>query len=539
MFIYRDMSCSYLTQIDDKYYPDFNIPQYINYVNKSPVNKYFSGVTLLQAPFFSMAHGISKFYNVPADGYSYIYQYAVLFASLFYLWLALCFMRKLFLLYNINEYIITTCMIALVFATNLYRYIIDEPSMSHVYSLCIITLFCYYTKLFFAINKRSAFYTSCLLLGLIILIRPINGIIILSVPFLSGSYSNFKSSISVLLKHSSWLIIGALLCANIALIQCYLWMIQTGVFVVWSYGPNEGFDFLHPQLINVLFSFRKGLFVWTPILLFSLPGIIVLFKKNKFEALTLLGFLFAVVYALSSWREWYYGMSFGFRPMIDFYIFLFLLIAIFASSIKNNWIRIAGLTMIAALIQINTVQTYQYRKYILHWKDMTFEKYKKVFLKTDKEWEGYLWSNVFYDDYYDVIYLKYTSNKIDCTLPLGYTTLLMKPEIKEMEFTKFDSSLDTISNQPIVVRLKFDFENIKQIESNIKFACILAEPGKENISLHEQDMSISKNVISNKTAFRLTTKPKGNQTICFLLVNEKQLSGEIRNVEIEFCKPLN
>ena len=121
MFIYRDMSCSYLDQIDDKYYPDFNIPQYINIVNNSPINKYFSGVALLQSPFFFMAHGISKFYNVPADGYSYIYQYAVLFASLFYLWLALFFMRKLFLLYNSNEYNITACMIALVFATNLYR----------------------------------------------------------------------------------------------------------------------------------------------------------------------------------------------------------------------------------------------------------------------------------------------------------------------------------------------------------------------------------------------------------------------------------
>jgi hypothetical protein len=232
-------------------------------------------------------------------------------------------------------------------------------------------------------------------------------------------------------------------------------------------------------------------------------------------------------------------MSFGFRPMIDFYVFIFLLIAIFANSIKSKWIKIASLAVIVVLIHVNIVQAYQYRKYILHWKDMTFEKYKKVFLKTDKEWEGYLWSNVFYDDYYDVIYLKYSSNANDNSMPIGYTTLPINPIIKKYEIAKFDSSIDTISNQPIVVRLKFNFENAKQIESHLKFACVIVEAGKENVSLHEQIISTSKNGTANKIAFRLTLLPQKNQSLCFYLINENLLSGEISNVSIEFCKPLN
>lgn len=43
--------------------------------------------------------------------------------------------------------------------------------------------------------------------------------------------------------------------------------------MVYTYG-DVSFDFLHPQISNVVFSFRKGLFVYTPMLFFAMVAFI-------------------------------------------------------------------------------------------------------------------------------------------------------------------------------------------------------------------------------------------------------------------------
>ena len=68
---------------------------------------------------------------------------------------------------------------------------------------------------------------------------------------------------------------------------------------------------------------------------------------------------------------------------------------------------------------------------------------------------------------------------------------------------------------------------------------MISEKGKENIAINEQVITVSKGKNTSKMAFRLTTKPKTNQTLYFFLINENFLAGEISNVSIEFCKPLN
>jgi hypothetical protein len=42
---------------------------------------------------------------------------------------------------------------------------------------------------------------------------------------------------------------------------------------------------------------------------------------------------------------------------------------------------------------VNQVQAYQYRKFILHWDQMTKYKFWRVFLRTDDKWIGYVWEN--------------------------------------------------------------------------------------------------------------------------------------------------
>ena len=84
---------------------------------------------------------------------------------------------------------------------------------------------------------------------------------------------------------------------------------------------------------------------------------------------------------LSAWWNWWYGGSFSSRVMIDFYVFPALLLGFLFKQIKGK-IKIAALSLITVLmICLCQFQTYQYRYYLIHWENMTAEKYWDVFLK--------------------------------------------------------------------------------------------------------------------------------------------------------------
>jgi hypothetical protein len=107
--------------------------------------------------------------------------------------------------------------------------------------------------------------------------------------------------------------------------------------------------------------------------------------------LTWLGFFSFLTYVLSSWWSWQYGASYGLRAYIDYYAIFFIPFAFLLNNLrfgtKTMIVALAGLT-----IPLNFIQTYQYKNYILHWSGMNKEKYWQVFLKTDKKYEGFLWS---------------------------------------------------------------------------------------------------------------------------------------------------
>ena len=51
--------------------------------------------------------------------------------------------------------------------------------------------------------------------------------------------------------------------------QMIYWNEMTGHWLYFSYGSDERFFFGDPAIIKGLFSYRKGLFIYTPLLLFA------------------------------------------------------------------------------------------------------------------------------------------------------------------------------------------------------------------------------------------------------------------------------
>ncbi len=388
VFIYQDISCDFLKNVKgyENSQHDFKMD-----TKQGRVIVNFAGVSLLWMPFFLLAHGLSFILGFATDGFAPLYQYSIAAAAIFYLLTGLIALRKLLTLYKINNGIIAFVQFLFVFATPLYFYTVYDASFTHVYSFSLITLFLLLLKRFFTNPRPALIIYCCIILALTSVIRPTNGIFsVFFIPFAAGSVQTLKSGFRFLLRRYNYLLMGLLLCLPVFFYQLIFYYWQTGHFLVYSYGSNAVFNFLDPKISEILFSYEKGLFLYTPLLLLSLIGFFVLFKQSIFEGFSLLFVLVLVIYTMASWYCWQMGMSFGNRGFVEFFQIFAIL---FALSLQKQKLKVPLIVISLGLLVLNQIQTFQYTQYIFYWK-MNKDMYWKVFLKTDKYYRGLLWDEV-------------------------------------------------------------------------------------------------------------------------------------------------
>lgn len=352
------------------------------------VNKYYVGTALSMSPFYALG---KLFSSNDTSGFTLSYQIAISFSGIFYLILGLVFTQKLLRLFQFSETVIFITLLALFFGTNLMVYSVFQPSMSHIYSFCWIAGFVLSSKKYVQTVTAKYLYLSVACLAILILVRPINGIVVFLIPFIVGSGQGTKLYFFSLLSKYR-LVWSLLVFLSIISIQPLMWYLQSGNWWVWSYG-QEGFDFSSPNLFNFLFSFRKGVFVYTPILIFSLLGGVLWLKKNRFQGVGILMFFVGVVYLLSSWWNWYYGPSFGQRPLVDFYSISAILFAFATSQFLGSRQHYVAFILGVSFVFLNLIQTYQFQNGIISSWDMNWKKYQYSFLKVGRSYKNKLGGN--------------------------------------------------------------------------------------------------------------------------------------------------
>lgn len=385
IFIYNDLNFGFFDHIEkEKYY---NPNRYYDYRANSGhgviINKYYCGTALAELPFFLMAHSLTKISGGDADGYSKYYFIFINIAALFYLFLGLFYLRKTLILFTIPNWIISITLIATAFGTNLFAYTVVETGLSHVFSFGFISVFVYLSKRFFDSPTSKSLPVLALLLGIIVLIRPTNLLVLLSWPFLAGSSRAFLEGLMFAFRRMKNLIMSSLLFFGVVSIQLIFYKISTGHFIVYSY-QDEGFNFTDPHFIDILFSYKKGLFLYSPMYLLASLGLIPLFKRNKFAAVSWLLFFVIITYIFSSWWMWYYGGSFSSRVYVEYLPLFMILFAMLFNEVKGKVPRTFLLSVTFLLIAACQIQTYQYRYYEIHWDQMTKEKYWDVFLMRNR-----------------------------------------------------------------------------------------------------------------------------------------------------------
>lgn len=369
LIIYQDLgNLAFYNSIDSVYHPSNDIKQYGLYPQentKLKLNKYAIGTALGELPAFLIMHAYTRYYktNYPADGYSMPYQFSVGMSNILWTIIGLivlaAFLRNFF-----DDHIIALTLFIIGFGTNLFCYTSIEMGLSHTLEFLLFACVLYYTESWY---RRPTYLKAILLgifLGWILIVRPVDFLIFL-VPVLwpIQNKKEFGQNRLQFMFHFRGHIMSSLIaCFILAAIQLAYWKYITGHFIHFSY-QEEFFNFRQPEIVNGLFSFRKGWFIYTPVALIAMMGLFPLYFQNKKFILPILAFFIPFIYVVFSWSIWWYGWGFGARSMIESYAIISIPLAALLLWLwqQKTILKYSGIIIFALCIVLNIFQTRQFR----------------------------------------------------------------------------------------------------------------------------------------------------------------------------------
>ena len=393
-FIYEGNHFEFNDSIGKKY-PDAGFEDNLsNGKDGKRFDKYFTGTAQCLTPFFLIGHAHANAVGEDTDGYSWPYLLWLHAGMIFYGMIGFIslflFLRRL----KLDYFACYAVVISLAVATNVSFYIYFDIPYSHVFSFAIINLCLLQGLKWIQENKARSFLLFAFFLGLSFIIRPKNLLILLVIPFLFENNKELLNRLKVLFI-GQWktVLSGVLLFGIPVLIQIYSFYLQMGEIKLNGYS-DEGFsNWNNPYMWEILFGFRKGMFVYSPFLLLLIPGLGLMFFKNKRLFAGVLIFGLAATYVLSSWWCWWYGGSLGFRSMVDFYGVLAIPIAFLIHYSPGMW-RVLILIFIVFTAYVYQTYEFQYRKRIIHYDYMNYPMWKKIFLKEDPRFNFMFFSKI-------------------------------------------------------------------------------------------------------------------------------------------------
>ena len=256
VFIYKDLSLRFIDK-DSSYFRNRIWADTLS--NQCYQIRTTMGVAVLYSPFFILAHTYSKLTGELADGYSSVYEWSLIVAAIFYFLAGLYFLERNLLKY-FSPKVTAITLILIVFGTNLFVYVTLYAAMSHSFSFSLIAIALYYIDKWYETGRIKDAVILGLLYGMISLVRPTNAILAVVI-MLYGIDSLASLRARFLFWLHNWMQV-----VSIVFLVCLIWAPQlfywyhiTGTLFHNSYAKSGGeFFFANPQIINQLFSFRKG-----------------------------------------------------------------------------------------------------------------------------------------------------------------------------------------------------------------------------------------------------------------------------------------
>lgn len=282
------------------------------------LDQYGVGEAVLLVPFFAAGFALADVTHQSTGGFSWPFEAAVATAAIVYLLLGLALIASLLRRWFSRRTVVIT-VLALTFGAAVFDYATFEPSMSHIYSFFAVALALRVTVWVWDRPRLPGAMALGAALGLVGLIRITNlALIVFCLLVGVERLSDLAGRGRTLLRYSGLVAAGVACFLLTILLQLAYWHRITGAWITNAYrGPGEHLDLLDPHLLGVLFSIRKGLFFWTPLLVLAVAGLPLLRRTARPLFLASIVYLPIAVWVVASWSIWWYGTSFGMRALID------------------------------------------------------------------------------------------------------------------------------------------------------------------------------------------------------------------------------
>ncbi len=342
--------------------------------NGNRVCKYLGGVALMQAPLFAAGHIAAKLSGAPQDGFSPPYQYALAVGALLYCILSLFLLRRMLCRY-FSDAVVAATLVALCLATNFTQYSAVTAGLSHCWIFVLYVLILWATIKWHE-SPRPVWALLCgFLVGWATISRPTEAIA-LFIPLLWQTQTREAA-------RSKWALVKTyplhvLLAAGGGLAgvlpQLLYWKAVTGSYI---YDVGSKWAFFNPWW-RVLIGWEKGWFIYTPVTIFFVAGLLCM-KPYPFRKAALT-FILLNIWIVISWDDWRYGGSYATRALVQSYpVFALSLGALIQRIWSGSW-RPAAVATGMFLCGVNLFQTLQYNSTILHYNDMNRRYYSRIYL---------------------------------------------------------------------------------------------------------------------------------------------------------------
>ena len=350
-----------------------------------PMYFFLFGMALFYLPFFFIGHLWAQISDYPPDGFSFPYQYSLLIGGIIYTLIGLFYLRKI-LKHYFSESMTAILLVLVVFATNYIHHLTLKNIETVNILFTLVTIVLWNTIQWHRFHHLKNLLSIGIGITLMSLVKP-SEIFILLIPlfWMVDSKATWIAKRQLIWQYRLQFVFVLFACVIIALPQMMYWYVKTGKLFYDSYkNPGVGLDILNPHIFEVLFSYRKGWLLYTPIMIFALIGFYFLYKKNRKLFLPLIIYFLSSFYIIASWTEWWYGAGFSNRPVITMYPILAIALGYFLVELqtKNYFLKIVvGVTCLWFLV-LNQFQWWQFKNYILDATRVTKEYYWATFLKT-------------------------------------------------------------------------------------------------------------------------------------------------------------
>jgi Dolichyl-phosphate-mannose-protein mannosyltransferase len=342
-------------------------------------NHFTVGPAILWAPFLLTAHAgvllartIGS--HVAADGFSAPYRLAMAFGTALYgflgLWLAYRLARK-----YVNEQWAFLATVSIWWSSSLPVYMYFNPSWSHAHSAFTVALFLWYWHETCDQRTIRQWCVLAAISGLMLNVYYANATILMVLAVEAGrqyvaAFRNTPPEFSIVKR----LLVNHLLFGGI-IITCLLPTFISRYVIYGSpfesgYIPLSAWAWNSPYFFSVLFSSDHGLFVWTPVVVLALAGLVVFVRREPRAGTPMLAAVLAFYLLIACYPDWDGISSYGNRFFVSltapFILGLSVLLDRAANAFRSSRAAlIAAWSVVACLVLWNMAFIFQWGTHLV------------------------------------------------------------------------------------------------------------------------------------------------------------------------------